>query len=162
VNIIDIVIIFIMAFCIIRGLMLGLINSVSSLVALIAGIFFSKRYFLVMSGLMKRVSIPDHSGIVSYIIVFFLFFIGFKILFLLIKKISSSSGLSSIDRTLGVFLGFSKGLLICTVIITSVQVILPQKSNVIVNSVILPYYNKIISKSGVMPKDFLKYFEKIS
>ena len=159
-NIIDIVIIAILAFCIIRGLMLGLINSISSLFAIVAGVFLSKRYYQEVYLIMKGINLPDHHGIISYVIVFLLFFIGFKVLFFLIKQVSTSSGLSGVDRVLGVILGLAKGLLIAGIMITAVQVLLPPRSNVIATSVLLPYYNKIIAISGFIPSDFIQYTKK--
>jgi membrane protein required for colicin V production len=161
VNIIDIVIIIIMAYCIIRGLMLGLLNSISSFIAIIAGIFLSKRYYLVLSDFLKKTSFPDMHGVVSYILIFIIFFIGIKCFFILVKQIASSSGLTTFDRILGVSLGFAKGILISGILITIIQVTMPPRSNIIVKSVLLPYYNKAMSTTGFMPKDFIKYYEKI-
>jgi membrane protein required for colicin V production len=161
VNIIDVVIIIIMAYCIIRGLMLGLLSSISSFIAIIAGIFLSKRYYLVFSEFLNKISFPDIHGIVSYILIFIIFFIGIKFFFILAKQISSSSGLTTFDKILGVSLGFAKGILISGILITIIQVTMPPKSNIIVKSVLLPYYNKAISTTGFMPTDFIKYFKKI-
>ena len=160
-NIIDIVIIIIMAFCIIRGLMLGLLNSISSFIAIIAGIFLSKRYYLVLSDFLKKITFPDMHGVVSYILIFLIFFIVIKFFFILVKKISSSAGLTTFDRVLGVSLGFAKGILISGILITVIQVTMPPKSNIIVKSVLLPYYNKAMSATAFMPKDFIKYYKKI-
>jgi membrane protein required for colicin V production len=161
VNFIDVVIIIIMAYCIIRGLMLGLLNSISSFIAIIAGILLSKRYYLILSDFLNKFAFPDIHGVVSYILIFIIFFIGIKVFFILVKKISSSSGLTTFDRILGVSLGFAKGLLISGILITVIQVTMPPKSNIIVKSVLLPYYNKIITTTGFMPKDFIKYYNKI-
>jgi membrane protein required for colicin V production len=161
VNLIDIVILIIMAYCIIRGMMLGLLNSISSFVAIIAGIFLSKRYYTVLSGFLKKFDFPDMNGVISYVLIFLVFFVGIKIFFILVKKISSSSGLTAFDRILGVSLGFAKGILISGILITIIQVTMPPKSNIIIKSVLLPYYNKVMSSTGFIPKDFVKYYEKI-
>ncbi len=150
-----------MAFCIIRGLMLGLLNSISSIIAIVAGIFLSKRYYLVFSEFLKKIAFPDIHGIVSYILIFLIFFIVIKFFFILAKQITSSSGLTTFDKMLGVSLGFAKGILICSIIITVIQVTMPPKSNMIVKSILLPYYNKAISTTGFIPADFTKYFKKI-
>lgn len=160
-NIIDIVIIIIMAYCIIRGLMLGLLNSISSFISIIAGIFLSKRYYVVLSDFLKKFAFPDMHGVVSYILIFLIFFIGIKSFFILVKKISSSSGFTTFDRILGVSLGFAKGILVSGILITVIQVTMPPKSNIIVKSVLLPYYNKAMSATGFIPKDFIKYYGKI-
>lgn len=161
-NFLDVLIIIIMAFCIIRGLMLGLLSSISSLVAVIAGIYLSKRYYAVLADLLSNSGFPDSHGIFSYILVFLIFFIGFKLLFIVIKQISSSSGLSSVDKFFGVILGIVKGVLISGILITVIQVAMPPKSAIITNSLLLPYYNSAIRASGLIPKDFIKYYEKKS
>jgi membrane protein required for colicin V production len=152
----------IIAFCIIRGLMLGLISSISSLVAVIAGIFLSKRYYIVLADVFKGLGFTDNHGIFSYVLVFFIFFTGFKLLFIIIKQISSSTGLTSFDRILGVALGLAKGVLLSGILITVVQVAMPPHSAIIAKSTLLPYCNKAVSFTGLIPKDFIKYYEKKS
>ncbi len=158
-NIIDIVIIVIMTFCIIRGLILGLINSISSFSAIIAGILLAKRYYKVVSDFLEKFSFPDLHGVLSYILIFIFFFIMIKLIFILAKKISSSSGLTTFDRILGVSFGFAKGILISGILITVIQVSMPPKSNIIMKSLLLPYYNKVMQTTGFVPKDFTKYYK---
>ncbi len=158
-NIIDIAIIIIMAFCVIRGLVLGLINSISSFSAIIAGVLLAKRYYIVVSDFLEKFSFPDLHGVLSYILIFTFFFIVIKLIFILAKKISSSSGLTTFDRILGVSLGFAKGILISGILITVIQVSMPPKSNIIMKSLLLPYYNKAMQTTGFVPKDFIKYYK---
>jgi uncharacterized membrane protein required for colicin V production len=141
--------------------MLGLLNSISSFIAIIAGIFLSKRYYIVLSAFFKKFAFQDFHGVISYILIFLIFFTGIKIFFILVKKISSSSGLTTFDRILGVFLGFAKGILISGILLTIIQVTMPPKSNIISKSVLLPYYNKVMSTTRFMPKDFVKYYDKM-
>jgi membrane protein required for colicin V production len=161
VNILDIVVIIIMAYCIIRGLMLGLLNSISSFVAIVAGVILAKRYYIVVSDFLRKITLPDLHGVLSYLLVFILFFIAIKLIFFLAKKIFSSTGLTTFDRILGVSLGFLKGILISGILITIVQVSMPPKSNIIIKSVLLPYYNKAMQTTGLVPKDFIKYYKNI-
>lgn len=160
-NIIDIVVIIIMAYCIIRGLMLGLLNSISSFIAIIAGVLLAKRYYIVVSDFLEKISFPDMHGVLSYILIFIFFFIVIKLILILAKKISSSSGLTTFDRILGVSLGFAKGILVSGMLITVIQVSMPPESNIIIKSVLLPYYNKAMQTTGFVPKDFIKYYKKI-
>lgn len=160
-NIIDIVVIIIMAYCIVRGLMFGLLNSISSFIAIIASILLAKRYYTVVSDFLGKITFPDLHGVLSYMLIFIFFFIFIKLIFILAKKISSSSGLTTFDRILGVSLGLAKGILISGILITVIQVSMPPKSNIIINSVLLPYYNKAMQTTGFVPKDFIKYYKKI-
>lgn len=158
-NIIDIVIIIIMAYCVIRGLMLGLLNSISSFIAIILSILLSRKYYPVLSDSLKSVSFTDMHGVVSYILLFIFFFIGIKIIFFLVKQLSSSSGLTAIDRSFGIILGFCKGILISGILLTVIQVSMPPKSIIITKSVLLPYYNEVMTISGFVPDDFIKYLK---
>jgi membrane protein required for colicin V production len=161
VNIIDIVIIVIMAYCIVRGFMFGLLTSISSFIALIAGILLAKRYYIVVSDFLEKITFPDLHGVLSYLLIFIFFFIMIKSVFILAKKISSSSGLTTFDRILGVSLGFVKGIFISGILITIIQVSMPPESNIIIKSVLLPYYNKAMQTTGFIPKNFIKYYKKI-
>jgi membrane protein required for colicin V production len=141
--------------------MLGLLNSISSFFAIIAGVLLAKRYYLVVSDILEKISFPDFHGVISYMLIFIFFFISIKLIFILAKKISSSSGLTTFDRILGVSLGLAKGILISGILITLIQVSMPPKSNIIMKSLLLPYYNKAMKEAGFVPKDFIKYFRII-
>jgi membrane protein required for colicin V production len=153
-NALDILIIIIFAFCIIRGVFQGLLRGVSSLVAILVGLFLAKRYYLATTALLTKIHVPDANGIIGYIFVFLIFFMGVKIIFFLLAKVTESAGLSILDRVLGSGLGFIKGALYCLLLIFILQAVLPQGSVIFTHSKIMPYYKKgMASAKSLMPPD---------
>lgn len=132
------------------GVYRGLIRSVSSLVAIIAGLILAKRYYDVVSELLGFLHISDSRGIIGYILVFLLFYIGIKIAIHFIHLISKASGLKPVDRVLGGLFGLIKGIIIAVIIISLLQMVLPKESAVLKNSILLPYSNAIVSYTKAM------------
>lgn len=160
-NALDIVIIIIFGVCIIRGLFQGLLQAISSLVAILAGLVLAKRYYLAAASLLSTVHIPDPGGITGYLLVFIIFFIGIKLIFFILARITKSAGLSSLDRALGCVFGFLKASLYCLILITILQVALPRDSAILTRSTILPTYNKVVSAAGTLiPQGFLARIHK--
>jgi membrane protein required for colicin V production len=132
------------------GLSQGLIRSVSSLVAIIAGLYCAKRLEPFISKVLAFVHMGNPKGILGYLFVFFCIFISVKILLLLLQKMTKATGLSPVDRVLGGLLGLTKGVIIMAIIGTLLQIALPDESAVLRNSRILPYSNKVVSKASVV------------
>lgn len=160
-NALDIVIIIIFSLCILRGLFQGLLQGISSLVAILAGLVLAKRYYLAAGTLLAKIHIPDPKGITGYLFVFLIFYVGIKLIFFIMARITKSAGLSSLDRLLGCLFGFLKGALYCLVLIIILQVALPRDSVIITRSKILPTYNMLIAAAGnLVPQGFLARIHK--
>lgn len=160
-NALDIVIIIIFGVCIIRGLFQGLLQGISSLVAILAGLVLAKRYYLAAAAGLSKIYIPDPGGITGYLVIFIIFYLGIKIIFFILARITKSAGLSSLDRILGCVFGFLKAALYCLILITILQVALPRNSAIITRSALLPTYNKVITAAGTLvPQGFLARMHK--
>jgi len=154
VNALDIIIIIVFALCIIRGLFQGLLQGVSSLVALVVGLFLAKRYYPATTDFLTRIHIPDANGIVGYLAVFLLFFVGIKLIFFLLAKLTKTAGLSILDRALGSVLGIIKGGLYILILLIILQAFMPPGSAILTHSKILPYYRKATAKvEALIPSD---------
>lgn len=139
----------------------GLIKSVSSLVAIITGMYCAKMIEPFISKLLTISHIKNPQGMIGYIFVFFCIFISVKILLLLVQKVTKASGLSIVDRALGGILGGIKGLIIIVVACTIMQIALPRDSAIFRNSKLLPHINKTVSVAhGLFPSDMYKYITK--
>ena len=66
-NALDIIILIILAFSIIKGLLQGFLKGISSLVAILAGLFLAKRYYLPASAMLVKFHIPDPKGLTGYL-----------------------------------------------------------------------------------------------
>ncbi|HDP26063.1 MAG TPA: CvpA family protein [Deltaproteobacteria bacterium] len=136
------------------GIFSGLLKSVSSLVALAAGIFLAKITTPAAIDFLARIRIPmtDISGVVAFIGVFFFFFLGIKIVFYLLHKLSRSTGLTPMDRALGGLMGLVKAVIIVVLIFTVSQAVLPKKARILSESKMLPYSNRVVSVfKGLLP-----------
>ncbi|MCD6569360.1 MAG: CvpA family protein [Deltaproteobacteria bacterium] len=162
-NALDIGICFILSIPMFIGFFKGFIRGISSLIALVAGLLLAKRYYIVASGIITSLNIPDPKGILGYICVFLVFYIGIKIVARLLHGISRVSGLSPLDRILGGLLGLLKGGILAIIIITLLQVALPKDSVLLKQSAVLPYSNKALSYTkGILPKELYNRLKKVS
>lgn len=132
------------------GLAHGFIRSVSSLVAIIVGLFFAKKLEPFISKILAFVHIGNPKGVLGYFFVFFCIFIAVKLLLLLLQKLTKATGLSPVDRALGGTLGLIKGIIITSIISILLQLALPNDSAVLTNSRILPFTNKVLAKARVV------------
>jgi membrane protein required for colicin V production len=132
------------------GLSHGFIRSVSSLIAIIAGLFCAKKLEPFISRILAFVHIGNPKGVLGYLFMFFCIFIAVKIILLLFQKLTKATGLSPIDRALGGLLGLTKGIIITAVISALLQVALPGDSAVLTNSRILPFTNKVLSSARML------------
>lgn len=136
------------------GFFKGFIRGISSLIALIAGLILAKRYYMIASNILASLHIPDSKGVLGYICVFLVFYIGIKIVAYLLYRFSRISGLSPMDRILGGAIGLVKGGILAIIVITLLQVALPKDSTLLKRSAILPYSNKAISYTrDILPKE---------
>ncbi len=139
----------------------GLIKSVSSLIAIIAGMYCAKKLEPFISKLLSVAHIKNPEGVLGYIFVFFCIFVSVKILLLLVQKVTKASGLSIVDRIFGGVLGAVKGILVIVIACTVLQVALPRNSAIFRSSKFLPYINKAVSTAHVfLPNDMYKYIMK--
>lgn len=156
-NALDIIIIIVFALCIIRGLFQGLLQGVSSLVALVVGLLLAKRYYPASAEFLARIHIPDANGIVGYLAVFLVFFVGIKLIFFLLAKLTKTAGLSILDRALGSVLGIIKGGLYILVLLVILQAVMPPGSAILAHSKILPSYRKATAKVEALVPSDLKF-----
>jgi membrane protein required for colicin V production len=143
------------------GLAHGFIRSVSSLIAIIVGLFCAKKLEPYISKVLSLVHIGNPKGVLGYFFVFFCIFIVVKIILFLFQKFTKAAGLSPIDRVLGGLLGLTKGIIITAIISTLLQIALPGNSAVLTNSRILPYTNKVVSAAhAVLPNAIYQHVIK--
>ncbi len=132
------------------GVAHGLIKSVSSLVAIIVGLYSAKKLEPFISTILSFVHIHNPKGLLGYLFVFFCIYIAVKIALLLLRKVTRASGLSPIDRAFGGLLGLAKGIIAVVIICTVMQVFLPKDSAILKNSRFLPYTRKMVSSARVL------------
>ena len=124
-NYIDIIIIVILIFAMVRGFINGLVKEVASLAALILGIWGAIRFssftaeklydYFDMTG--------KYVGIISFLITFGIIVIIIHFIGLLVDKLMDAVALGFINRLLGIAFGLFKSVLIMSVIFVVLNVI---------------------------------------
>jgi len=117
-NYIDIIIIILLAFAMIRGFINGLVKEVASLAALILGIWGAIRFssftaeklydYFDMSG--------QYVGIISFLVTFGIIVIIIHFIGLLVDKLMEAVSLGFINKLLGILFGLFKSVLIMSII----------------------------------------------
>jgi membrane protein required for colicin V production len=136
----DAIIIVILGFCLVRGLFRGLVKEVFSMAGVLGGFYASYSFYTLVA---KRLSvlISNHSylNILSFLIIFCTVLIAFNILGIIIKYLLNIAFLGWVDRMFGVAFGFTKGILVVSVLFLVLTAFLPRGAPVIKDSVLAPH-----------------------
>ena len=108
-NVLDYILIAILLIFVIRGFVRGLINEIfgfgSFIIPLLLGILFYQKMGAVFAPSMNLIV----ANILGFLVVFICAFVLIKIIQLLVKTIFSGPILNSLDKTLGLLMGFAEG-----------------------------------------------------
>ena len=108
-NVLDYILIAILLIFVIRGFVRGLINEIfgfgSFIIPLLLGILFYQKMGAVFAPSMNLIV----ANVLGFLVVFICAFVLIKIIQLLVKTIFSGPILNSLDKTLGLLLGFAEG-----------------------------------------------------
>ncbi len=160
-NPLDMVIVVIMAFCLIRGIFRGLVKEISSIVGVFAGFYAAYTYYgTIAQPLSRWISNTAYLNILSFLIVFCVLFILISVIGVIIKYVLNIAFLGWVDRICGAGFGIIKGLLIVSVILIPLASFLPNNAPVIKNSVLSPYVMLVSEKMvKVVPRDLKQQFD---
>lgn len=108
-NVLDYILIAILLIFVIRGFIRGLINEIfgfgSFIIPLLLGILFYQKMGAVFAPSMNLIV----ANVLGFLVVFICAFVLIKIIQLLVKTIFSGPILNSLDKTLGLLMGFAEG-----------------------------------------------------
>lgn len=160
-NALDMLIVVVIAFCLIRGIFRGLINELSSIVGVFTGFYAAYTYYDNIARLLSRwVTNSAYLNILSFLIVFCLIFILVGIIGVVIKYLLNIAFLGWMDRICGAGFGIIKGLLIVSVILIPLTAFLPQNAGVMKNSLLAPHVTMASEALvKIVPKDMKRQFE---
>jgi len=139
-NPLDMIIISVLCFCLVRGFFRGLVKELSSIIGVFAGFYAAYTYYSVLAGYMSKwISGFQHTNIICFLIIFLTVFITISILGLFLKYILNISFLGWADRICGTCFGFIKGILVVSVLLLVLTTFLKQNGSFIKKSVLSPY-----------------------
>lgn len=162
-NILDLIIAFIILFCLIRGIFRGMVKEVSSIIGVLSGFYAGYTYYPQVSNYLKGwISNTTYSNTISFFILFLGVFIIIATLGVIIKYLLNISFLGWSDRLGGAFLGSLKGFLIVSSLLVVFTAFLPKGSAFIKESKLAPYSTILSEKMAlIISKDMKhKYAEK--
>jgi membrane protein required for colicin V production len=143
-NILDIVLIIILALSILLGIIKGFIRELFSLAFFIIGVVLSFLFYNEVGGIyMPGFKNRDISNFAGFITIFVLVLIVGAVVTYFVKKIFTIGPLKAIDMILGGLFGLLRGILIASIIVFAI-IVFPVNDNLIIKSQLSPYVIKSI------------------
>ena len=160
-NPLDMVIVVILCYCLIRGIFRGLVKEIASIIGVLAGFCAAYTYYpLLAKPLARWISNTPYLNILSFMIIFSFFFILISVLGIIIKYFLNISFLGWVDRICGAGFGIIKGVLIVAIVLISLTAFLPRGAPIIKNSLLSPNVTLISEKLvKVVSKDMKLLYE---
>ncbi len=159
-NTLDIIIIVILSFCLIRGIFRGFAKELSSIIGVFGGLYAACTYYPAVSRLLSGlISDASYRNILSFLIIFCAIFFIISLLGILIKYILKIAFMGWFDRLFGAGFGIVKGILIVSVLILTFTSFLPKDSPVIKESHLSPHISHVSeTMAKVVSKDMKDKF----
>ena len=138
-NWLDIVIIAIMVFLIVRGIFRGFVREVGSLAGVVVGIILANIYQPKLTSVLKGwLGSHDYLPLVSYALIFLAVVVVFNLAGYGLKLLLQKALLGWADRTLGVGLALVKGIIIIYLGIALLTHFVPERNPNIAESKLVP------------------------
>jgi membrane protein required for colicin V production len=159
-NILDIVIVSIIAISGLIGVYRGLVRELMSLVGWIVSAWLAWRYAYVFAPVFDSViESSDVRKAASFITIFLVSLVMFALLSYFISKIMSKSALKGMDRTLGMLFGLLRGVIIIAVLALLVQSTQFAKETWWTESVLKDYFLLLAAYGmSMMPAEVSRFF----
>ncbi len=159
-NALDIVIGVILAYCLIRGVFRGLVEEISSILGVFAGIYAAVFYYPQGAVFLSRwMAEAAYRNIISFLVIFGLVFIVVGVLGVLIKYLLNIASLGWLDRLCGVAFGGIKGILVVAVLLMVLTAFLPRGAPLIKQSLLSPHVSLIATRlAKIVPQDLRNKF----
>jgi membrane protein required for colicin V production len=160
VNFLDIIIVTILGYCVIRGIFRGLIKEISSLIGVLGGFYAAFTYYQILAkALSKWITNTGYLNIISFFIIFCGIFLIISILGIIINYLLKIAFLGWTDRICGAGFGAIKGILIASVLLLTLTSFLPKNAPVVKDSLLAPHVTLVSEKMAkVVSKDMKKAF----
>jgi len=157
-NIFDYILLIIILINTVIGTVKGFIKEISGLVAVILGLIFSSMFYGEFAVIIKKLfTSPNIAKVISFILIFIIVVILVSILSNIIEKLLNKLLLGWVNNLSGLILGFSRGIIICGIILVLLSKYpVLGSNNLIYNSSFAPHILKFMKFLGtVSGLDFL-------
>jgi membrane protein required for colicin V production len=143
-NLLDWILVLLIAFSSIYGLFKGLIKEVISILAVIIGLVGASRFYDGASLLVKNLGLGEQAGrILSFIFLFIIISIAVVLIGKLLHQFVHAIFLGGLNRLGGIGFGFVRGIIISGIIILILTITLSEKAPILTESKLTPQIMKI-------------------
>jgi len=134
-NILDYIILGLIAFFVIKGIFRGFFREISSLAGIIFGILISNHYHLQIANFLRAyIPLEKSLPIISFITLFVVVVVVFNLFGILLHYLFKKLLVSWLDRGLGIGLALIKGIIFSYLLIVLLTFFIPSKSPLITKS----------------------------
>jgi len=161
-NILDYIILGLIAFFVVKGIFRGFFREISSLAGIIFGIWIGNHYYPQMANLLKAyIPLEKSLSLISFLLLFIVVVILFNLSGIFFHHLFKKLLIAWLDRGLGFGLALIKGIIISYLLIVLLIFFIPSKSPLIAKStmarmVIVTYQ----SMSRLISPDLYKTWKK--
>lgn len=159
-NLLDVFIVAILAYCLIRGIFRGLIKELAAIVGVLAAFYGAYTYYPVIAGLLARwISDPGYRDIAGFFLLFCAVFLLVGMMGAVIKYLLNIAFLGWVDRICGAAFGVLKGCLIVAVVLVTLTAFLQKGTPLIRNSLMAPHVMVIPENMAkIVPMEMKRQF----
>lgn len=160
-NLFDMLVIAILAYCVIRGIFRGLIKEMSALIGVLAGFYFAYSYYMwVARPLLQWTAVAKYANIISFLAIFCLAFLVVSIIGMVIRYVLNISFMGWFDRVCGGIFGTLKGLMIISILFIVFTAFLRPGTALIKQSLLAPHVAIVSEKMAkVISPDMKRQFK---
>jgi membrane protein required for colicin V production len=154
-NLLDIIIIVILGYCLVRGIFRGLIKEVSGIIGVLGGFYAAYSYYQQLAQFLSQwISDTSIQNILSFMLLFCAVLIIVSIIGIVVKYLLNIAFLGWTARITGGIFGILKGVLISCVIIFSLTAFLPKGAPIVKESFLAPYATMVSeTMAKVVPEE---------
>ena len=163
-NLLDVAIVVILLYCLIRGFFRGIIKETASLAGVMIGFLGARMYYKEVSQLFSGwISNAGYREILGFLLIFVTLFFIVALIGIVARYLMKVVFLGWLDRLLGVVFGFFKGILIVSIIFLTLASFLPKGASILTGSSLSPIVNKVSDQMSILVSKEMrsKYGEKM-
>lgn len=163
-NTLDILILVILAFTLVRGLFRGFVGEISSIVGLVIGFILANRHHDQLLPLVSSI-LPDPviANLLSYALIFITGMVLVLIIAAVLRHLLKITLLGWLDRLAGGTMGLLKGGLVCILVVLLLTTFLTPQADILRTSRFAPYVNQFSSLlADLMPPKLRREFDEKS
>jgi membrane protein required for colicin V production len=163
-NTLDILILIILGFTLIRGLFRGFFGEISSIAGVIAGFIAANKYYGMLLPLVVSI-LPDPgiAALISYVLVFCTALVAVLSIAALLRHLLKVVLLGWMDRFAGGMVGLLKGALLCVLVVLLLTTFLSPRAEILAGSRLAPQVNRFSTiLADLMPQEMREEFSRKS